>query len=120
MKNGWRGLALVLLPLTAWSAQAADYIFPGALPGGCADQGNDHYLCGALTLKGDTITIAPGHSALIRINGALMTDANAHINAAGSPSALTLQAVAVKLVVAFNDMIMRPGGGCRGWPILPG
>ena len=31
-----------------------------------------------------------------------------------------LVTVIVKLVVAFNDMVMRPGGGCRSYPILPG
>jgi hypothetical protein len=92
MKNGWLGLALAFLCLTGWSARAADYTFPGALPGGCADLGGGNYLCDALTLDAhDTIAVAAGHPAAIRIGGALMTGANTHINAAGSPSALTLQ-----------------------------
>ena len=101
MKNGWRdlapGLALVLLSLTGCSARATDYLFPGALLGDCADQGNNNDCCDALTLAGrDTITIAAGHPALIRINGALTTGAHTQINAAGAPSALTLQAGAFR------------------------
>lgn len=36
-----------------------------------------------------------------------------------APGAVPTSAVA-KLVVAFNYMVMRPGIGCRGYPISPG
>ena len=83
--------------MTGCSARATDCIFPGALLGHCADQGNNNDCCDALTLAGrDTITIAAGHPALIPLNGALATGAHTQINAAGAPSALALQAGAFR------------------------
>ena len=90
----WPGMGrfcvCLALMLAGLSAQAADYGFPGPLPGGCSGS-NGVYNCGTLTLgAGDTITIGAPTPATITFSGALTVGAGAVINGAGSSDNLTL------------------------------
>ncbi len=79
----WFAWPLLLLT-TALPVQAFDYVFPGALPVGCLDNGGANYSCAALTLAaGDTFTIASPKPATITFSGALSTGAGVLINDGG-------------------------------------
>lgn len=84
-------LALLGLWLVASPASAIGYTFPGALPGGCVDNANGAYTCGALTLAAnDTVTISSPKPATITFNGAFTTGAGVLINSGGVTSDLKL------------------------------
>lgn len=85
-----RGAAAGLCLFGLWfgAAQAANYTFPGTLPGGCSGSGPT-YSCGALTLTdGDTITISGNKPATITVNGNFTTNRST-INGAGAASDVT-------------------------------
>lgn len=104
-----RWLAVLLVVLVALPAQAANYVFPGALPASCSGVGPS-YTCTSLTLAwGDTITIVP-KPATITINGNLDTN-NAQINLGGTSADLN--------IMVSGTLILKLSGknqcecGCR-------
>lgn len=77
-------IALGALP----SANAAAYVFPGAMPSGCSGSAGT-YSCGAVTLAaGDTIAIGAPRPATITLSS--LNVGSAQINASGSAADLTL------------------------------
>jgi MSHA biogenesis protein MshQ len=94
---GWF-LVLGLLP----TAQAANYVFPGNLPGGCSGTGPS-YSCSALSLSyNDTIAINSPKPATITINGNFSTS-NAVINNAGTAADLT---IVVSGILSTSDNVV--------------
>ena len=89
-RHVYRLLGLVALILAGQSAQAVNYVFPGALPLGCSGS-NGVYSCGVLTLdSGDTITIASPVPATITFSGALTAGVGSSINSDGLADNLSL------------------------------
>jgi len=85
---GARGLLGAAALFCALPAGAANYVFPGTLPGGCTGS-SGNYTCGALTLaSGDTIAIGTPKPATITFTS--LNASNAQINVAGSASDLSL------------------------------
>ena len=98
-----RWLAALLVVLVALPAQAANYVFPGALPAACSGVGPS-YTCTSLTLAwGDTITIDVPKPATITINGNLDTN-NAQINLGGTSADLNIM-VSGTLVTGYQARI---------------
>jgi MSHA biogenesis protein MshQ len=87
----WRLLGVAGLLLSALPAHALDYVFPGTLPAGCADNSGGSYDCPAMVLgAGDTVTIAAPMPATITFHGALSVGAGSFINQGGNASDLQL------------------------------
>jgi MSHA biogenesis protein MshQ len=94
------GWALLSWLCMASTAHAANYTFPGSLPGGCSGSGIS-YTCGALTLaSGDTVAVT---NASTNITFTSLNTNNAQINAAARAN-LTLN-VSGTLTVASGASI---------------